>query len=259
MSSRNAKAYGIRVAGQMMMTTATIVAAILGLGQATGNGVPLADADFLGKVAKIHLNYMHATEFFVVDQSKAVKPTGKAAEELDRVTEWLRRTARPDLFRLLEKGPWVAYKDVSHRIEPLIAQCTMDGETIRWSCGEKNAALLVDLPHPVDLGSVEKAKAFALGFLGRLLNLPDRPEQSISVDLAQDGNIWGGYLARGLHRVGDRIVAPYGWDTSILVVTDGKHVLARWLLAEPDDLTGKTGKAAIGPSHAPKAKSRFDE
>ena len=134
-----------------------------------------------------------------------------------------------------------------------------NGDKIRWSFGAKNVAILCDLAQPVDVSNADKANAFALDFLGRLLALPERPNDSIKTFVKQCGDVWGGYVDRGVYLEGGRPTTPWEWDTSFLFITDGRHVLVRWVLLEPEDRHGgKTTGYASGPV-PPKTKSRFDD
>jgi hypothetical protein len=241
-----------------MMLTPLLLAA-LGFCQSVAQRAPLADGDFVGKLAEVSADFMHATEYFVVNPDTAIAPTGKAAAELDRVMPWLRKMARPELAGLLERAAWTAYKDAGHRVEPLVADCTFNGDTVRWSFGAKNAAVLCDLAQATDVSDAKKASAFALSFLDRLLALPDRPADSVKTFLKRHGDVWGGYVDRGVFLNGGRPTTPWEWDTNFLFITDGAHVLVRWVLLEPEDRSGrKTTGYASGPV-PPKTKSRFDE
>jgi hypothetical protein len=172
---------------------------------------------------------------------------------------WLSKMAKPELAGLLEKAPWTAYKDVGHRLEPLIAESVFNDDKIRWSFSVKNAAVLCDLSQPVDVSDVGKANAFALDYLGRLLALPERPHDSIKAFVKRCGDVWGGYVVRGQYVEGGRPTTPWEWDTHFLFITDGAHVLVRWVLLEPEDRHGgKTTGYASGPV-PPKTKSRFDD
>jgi hypothetical protein len=242
----------------MVLTLMAI--ATFGLAQPHSNRVPLADTDFVANVAKISRDFMNATEYFVVDPSTGVKPEAKVATELDRMTPWLRKMGKPELAALLEKATWTAYRDATHRVEPLVAECVFNGDKIRWSFGAKNVAILCDLAQPVDVSNADKANAFALDFLGRVLALPDRPGYHVVLGLKSCGGVWGGYVDRLPPETDKDTAKLWEWDTYCLFVTDGTHVLARWVLLEPEDRLGR-GKTTGHPSGPvpPKTKSRFDE
>jgi hypothetical protein len=260
------------------MLSTIITLAVMGINPFAPNQKPVQYEDFLVKVATLSIDAKYATEnhishpasiakdfkdatlFFVVNPKTAVNPTGKIETELVRVKEWLKRMSKTDLYDKLAKAPWVAYKDVTHHDEPLIAQTTWGGEHLFWSFGKKNAAMLVDLGSQRSFDNEAKTNEFALNFLNDHLALPDRPQEGTMVRLHRYGDIWGGYVCRGLvkHPDGSQST-PWEWDGNFLVITDGRYVLARWVLMVPEDQN--PGLAAVGYSTGKPAKthSRFDD
>jgi hypothetical protein len=245
--------------GGTAVTLISIAFVSLGLAQAPANRAPLADTDFVANVAKISRDFMNATEFFVVDPSTALRPTGKAAAELARVMPSLRQTAKPSLSAQLEKADWAAYRDIGHRVEPLVASCSFDGETVRWSFGDYVAAMLVDLPAAVDLGDARKANAFALDFLSRHLSLPDRSGAAAQFFLKSNNGIWGGYVDRLPPETDKEARKRLEWDNYFLFITDGHHVLVRWNLRDLERQDEGLVKGHPSGPVPPKTKSRFDE
>lgn len=235
--------------------------ALLALIQAPplGDLVPVESAPFLQRVASLSKDFFNATEFFAVRPGTGIRAEGSARAEVERLAPWLEKMARPDLAKALTTEEWTAYKDWRHRVEPIVARTAVNSETIAWSFGHKVAALLVDRGKTTQIDGESDAGRFALSFLSSYLKLPERAASSVETYFKPYDGIWAGYVARGVYTgVHGTKQGPWEWDASFLVITDGRHVLARWNLTVPADEFGSE-EGSSPQVVIPKTKSRFDK
>lgn len=225
--------------------------------------VPLAAGGFLEKIAAVSSHYRLAADRFLLRPSTRTRPAGRARTELDSTLGWVHRILKP-LFRDgLASAEWAAYVDKDHPIEPLVAKTTVGDETFWWSAADGTLAVLCDLGQTTSLTDKATAEEFAIRWVEAHVAAPERSDKGIEAGMKRYDKIWGGFVNRALkpvgvgHKVGDGY-----WDSSMLFITDGQHVLLRLAMTDPEETDRRT-RSGIGPANSgavrPKTKSRFDK
>lgn len=220
---------------------------------------PLSSGSFLEKASSISVDYKSATEYFTVDKSGAGRAELLAAQDFQNAKRWSDTILSPNVAKELNKGGWTAYKDIKHRIEPIVATASINDSSAIWSSGDRAGALLIVDANVTTIDSAEAANDFALKHLMQYLKVPALSKEECKFYLKKNGDIWAGYINYGLvDQNTGKTKKVTEWYHSVLVITDGRNTIIRMTFLESGKFAEQRVQWGSPQVTVAKTKSRFD-
>jgi hypothetical protein len=230
------------------------------VGSAYADVRPVVNGSFLNRLTASELigelEGRHVAADLQNSSLDVVPLTGSVLTELAKAKHWVRTIMTPAYAEPLANANWTAYRNLTHRYDPLIAEAVVDGNRIVWLDGDRDIEVYMELANPVAMNHEsfdailyrvtrmpvteieplkdffcfdDRAGGFAFGSLERQI-LPTFPEGRLLGILPQH---WRPGVIRQDSPCGGYPLLNR-WDGFFPYATDGKRFLFRVL--KTDDL-----------------------